>query len=356
LMIGVLLLTLSGCKKNPSDPPIVTPVGDGWVTVSPESQGMDSQVLNQAFDQADQAGFIDGLLVIRNSLIIAERYFNSYDSSQTHNVMSVSKSFLSAITGLAIREGNLDSLDQRVLPFFPEYVTPDLDPEKLEITLRHLLTMRMGLDREQLNYFELYNSDNWIAATLAYPFVAAPGEEFHYNTFGTHLLSAQITRAADTTTLAFAQTHLFEPLGITVDAWQQDPQGYYFGGNSMHFTPREMARFGLLYMNNGRKGDVQIVPTEWVTYTLSPSTDWQNSTWGTMTDIQYGCLWWLGKLSGYSAFMGIGHGGQFVICISSLNIVVVSTSNNQVDWDTADAQERAVLEIVSTYVLGSLQN
>ena len=356
LIIGLLLLTLSGCKKNPSNPPVVTPVGDGWFVVTPESQGMDSRILSQGFDQADQAGFIDGLLVIRNGLIVAEDYFNGYDSSTTHNVMSVSKSFLSAITGLAFREGYLDSLNQLVLPYFPECIDPGMDPRKYSITIRHLLTMRMGLDHEQTNYSVLYNSDNWVAATLAHPFVAAPGEEFHYNTFGTHLLSALITKAIDTTTRAFGETHLFEPLGITVDAWEQDPQGYYFGGNSMHFTPREMAKFGLLYMNNGRKGDVQIVPADWVSYTLSPSTDFDNGTWGPVTNMNYARLWWLGTLNGYRAFMGIGHGGQFVICIPSLNMVVVSTSNNHVNWNTADAQERAVLEIVSTYVLGSLKD
>ena len=84
--------------------------------------------LNQGMAQADQAGFIDGLLVIRNGLIVAEQYFNGYDSSQTHNVMSVSKSFLSAIAGLAFRDGYLDSLDQRVLPHFSEFVEPGIDP------------------------------------------------------------------------------------------------------------------------------------------------------------------------------------------------------------------------------------
>ncbi len=355
LTIGLLLLTLFGCETKSCDPPTDLHVGDGGV-ITPESQGMSSQILNLGLSQADGAGFIDGLLVIRNGFIVAERYFNGYDSSGTHNVMSVSKSFLSAITGLAFHEGYLDSLDQRVLPYFPEYVNPGMDQRKQSITIRHLLTMRMGLDHEQTNYFTLYNSDNWIAATLAYPFVDAPGEEFHYNTFGTHLLSALITKATGVSTRAFGETHLLEPLGITVDNWQQDQQGYYFGGNSMHFTPREMAKFGLLYLNDGRRGSLQIVPSEWVSYTLSPSTDWDNSTWGPMTDIQYGGLWWLGRLNGQSAFMAIGHGGQFVISIPSLSMVVVSTADNNVDWETADAQEQAVLEIISTYVLGAVQD
>ncbi len=354
IIAGLLLLVLAGCKKDSVCAPDLTPVGDGWIYATPDSQGLNPLTLNQGMVQADQAGFIDGLLVIRNGFIVAEQYFNGYDSSQTHNVMSVSKSFLSAIAGLAFRDGYLDSLDQRVLPFFPEYVGPTMDPRKESITIRHLLTMRMGMQDEESNYSTLYNSANWVAATLEYPFIAAPGDEFHYNTFGTHLLSALITRATGTTTRAFAENHLLGPLGITVDSWQQDPQGYYFGGNSMHFTPREMAIFGLLYLNGGVRNDVQIVPTDWVSYTLSPSTSFGGGSWGPMTNVNYACLWWLGTLNGLSAFMGIGHGGQYVVCVPSLNMVVASTSNNHVGWNTADAQEQAVLTIISTYVLGSV--
>lgn len=355
IITGLLVLVLAGCKKDPVCAPDLTPVGDSWIYATPDCQGMNPLALNQGMVQADRAGFIDGLLVIRNGFIVAEQYFNGYDSSRTHNVMSVSKSFLSAIAGLAFREGHLDSLDQRVLPFFPEYVGPNLDPRKESMTIRHLLTMRMGMENEETNYFDLYNSPNWIAATLEYPFIAAPGDEFHYNTFGTHLLSALITRATGTTTRAFAETQLLGPLGITVDSWQQDQQGYYFGGNSMHFTPREMAKFGLLYLHGGVHNNVQIVPSDWVSYTLSPSTNFGGGNWGSMTNINYAGLWWLGTLNGHSAFMGIGHGGQYVVCVPSLNMVVVSTSDNRVDWDTADAQEQAVITIISTYVLGSVR-
>jgi CubicO group peptidase (beta-lactamase class C family) len=149
----------------------------------------------------------------------------------------------------------------------------------------------------------------------------------------------------------FADRFLTDPMGITVDDWQQDPQGYYFGGNTMHFTPREMAVLGYLYLHDGRLNDIQIVPQEWVEFTLSPSTDNDSYEWGVLKNYNYGYLWWLGRINDYDLFMAIGHGGQFVIVSPALNLIVVSTANNHVDWNTASNQEQAVLEIVSRYIL-----
>ena len=83
-----------------------------------------------------------------------------------------------------------------------------------------------------------------------------------YNTFQTHLLSAIITKASNMSTLEFGRKFSTDPMGITIDDWEQDPQGYYFGGNSMFFTPREMAVLDYLYLNNGKLNDQQIVPSQ----------------------------------------------------------------------------------------------
>jgi len=322
---------------------------------------MDSQLLNLAFKQARQTSFVDGILIIRNGFLVAERYYNGYDLATPHNVMSVSKSFLSAITGMALQQGYIDNLEEKMLDYFPEYIHPGMDPRKYDITIRHLLTMRMGIrgeaDDSYRVYWELYTSDNWIKKTIEAPLIDDPGAKMHYNTFQTHLLSAIITKASQRSTLKYAETALFNPMKIEIASWEQDPQGYYFGGNSMHFTPREMAMLGFLYLNNGRINGRQIIPADWVELTLSPSTNFPHpNEWGEFKNYNYAYLWWLGQINNYDMYMGYGYGGQFVVVFPSLNLIVVSTAKNQVDPDTSTVQEWAIFDIIATYILPSIND
>ena len=325
-----------------------------WGTSSPAEQGMNSQILDSAFIKAEQLGFVDCILVIRNRFIVAEEYYNGYNATTPHNTWSVSKSFLSALTGIALNKGFLKSLEEKVLDYFPEYVFPGMDPRKYDITINHLLTMRMGIDGEKANYMEVYNSDNWIKSTLELPLIFSPGEGYRYNAFETHLLSGVITKSLGTSIREFANLYLTGPMGITIGFWEQDPQGYYFGGNSMHFTPRDMAVLGYLYLNEGRLNNKQIVPQEWVEFTLTPSTNWGNNKWGAMEDYNYGYLWWLSKLNNYDSFMAFGYAGQLVITLPDLNLIIVTTANSNVDWDGADSQEFEILDLISKYILTAL--
>ena len=329
------------CRRVPTE---VYPEEQLWRFSTPEAQGMDSHILNTAFDQAKSKNFIDGLLVIRNGFIVAEQYYNGFDANQPHNIMSVSKSFLSAITGIALNKGYIDNLDEKALDYFPEYVTPDMDLRKYDITIRHLLTMRMGMRDESENnygvYFDLYQSDNWVKSALEAPLISNPGDKMSYNTFQTHLLSAILTKATRQSMLDFATATLFQPMKIDVDAWEQDPQGIYFGGNSMYFTPREMAMLGYLYLNQGTLNGMQIIPREWVELTLSASTNLKHpNEWGAFRNYDYAYLWWLGQVNEASLFMGYGYGGQFVVVFPDLNIIVVTTAENQVDGDTSNKDQ-----------------
>jgi len=340
------------CRKGPTSPELDSYM---WNVSKPEEQGMDSGMIHAAFAEAENRGFVDGIVIIKNGCLIAETYCNGFTQNTAHNVMSVSKSFLSALTGIALRERCLDSLNQKMIPFFPEYVYPSMDPRKYAITIRHLLMMRAGIDQEQNNYFQIYNSPNWIKATIELPLLHDPGARMLYNTFQTHLLSAILTKAGRMSTLEFARRFLFDPLGISVRRWEQDPQGYYFGGNSMHFTPRDMARFGFLYLRNGAVDGRRIIPEEWVKESLSEFTGYKNLVWGDLKNYNYGYLWWMGEINGYKATLAIGHGGQFIILFPQLDMILATTSNNNVDWDTADLQERSVLDLVARFILPALK-
>ena len=355
-IVFIFLLFISSCEKDATPYRLESPI---WNFSNPEEQDMNPQVLDSAFIKAKQTGFVDGLLVIRNGHLVAEEYYNGYNEATPHNVMSVSKSFLSAIMGIALQQGFIDSLNEKMLNYFPEYIYTSMDPRKYNITIRHLLTMRMGIRDESDDnygvYWEFYNSNNWIKKTIEDTLIDSPGSKMHYNTFQTHLLSAIITKATQKSTLDFAKEVLFDPMKIGIDAWEQDPQGYYFGGNSMYFTPREMAVLGFLYLNNGRINGRQLVPADWVKLTLSPSTNFTHpNEWGAFKNYDYAYLWWLGQIENYDMFMGYGYGGQFVVVFPSLNLIIVSTAKNQVDPDASTVQEWAIFDIIADYILPSI--
>jgi len=358
LLIFILSFIFVQCEKDLTG---VIPFTYNWPTSSPEQQGFNTQILNSVVIQAQNEGFVDGLLVLRNGYLVAEEYFNGYDKFTPHNVMSVSKSFLSAMVGVAIHNGFIDSLGEKMLDYFPEYIYIGMDPRKHDITIDHLLTMRMGIASESTNdyavYQSIYNSANWIKTTIEYPLIDNPGETIHYNTFQTHLLSAILTKATQQNMWDYATEYLFDPMNIDLDDWEQDPQGYYFGGNAMFFTPREMAVLGYLYLHDGKIDGNQIVPENWIELTLSPSTNFSHpNQYGAFKNYNYGYLWWLGQVHGYDLFMDLGYGGQFVVVFPDLNLIVVSTAINQVHTNTADIQEMAIFDIIDKYIVAAINN
>lgn len=350
----VTLLVLS-CQSDPAglDPDVPFE----WEVSSPQAEGLDSNALAQALDSAGRLAFLHSILIIRHGRLAAEEYFQGFPSDYGHNVKSVSKSFLSALVGIALEKGYLKSLDRKVLDYFPELNTADLDPRKQQITLRHLLTMRAGYDTERNNYSQIFSTSNWVETILNFPLTYDPGEQFSYNTCQTHLLSAILMRATGMSTREFAERYLFEPLNISIRSWAVDVQGYHFGGNNMYFTARDMAKLGYLYLKRGKVRGRRIVPSDWVKASLknrisSASTSW----WGLLNDVNYGYLWWLGELGGYECFLAVGHGGQFVITIPGLDMIVVTTSEPVVGWDTSDQQIRGVLELVANAILPAVRD
>ena len=200
-------------------------------------------------------------------------------------------------------------------------------------------------------FYNVINSNNWINTTLNLPLVAEPAAQFRYNTFQLHLLSGIFTKATEMSTLDFANKYLMSPLNISIKHWERDPQGIYFGGTDLFFTPRDMARIGLLFLNNGNIDDEQIIPAGWIETSLNNYTGFENRTWGELHDFNYGYIWWTGKIKDYDVFLEIGFGGQFVINIPALNMVIVTTAYYQLDWDQADCQEKEIVNLVANYIL-----
>jgi CubicO group peptidase (beta-lactamase class C family) len=301
----------------------------GWAIATPESQGLDSARLDQA--SACIASFNPtrySLLVIRNGYLVYERYYRGSNAAQTNNIKSMSKRILSVLTGIALQEGRLRGLDQKLSEFYPEYFGPNLDARKRDITLKHILTMSAGFQwaENTSNSDRLWASRNWLQTMIEWPMATVPGVVFNYNTGLTHLLSGILTRVSGASTLAYANSRLFGPLGISCNRWTQDPMGIYFGGSEVWLTARDLAKFGYLALRNGRWEDREIVPEPWLRE--SSRIQVRNGMGWPMGD--YGYLWWSKPQQGYPVILASGYGGQHVLLVPDLDLMVVTTSDSTI--------------------------
>jgi len=202
-VIFLLTIFYSSCTENTTEPDNFRSVD--WPESSPEQQGLNSQMLNLAFNAADQKPFINGIVIIRNGFLAAESYFNGYDKDDYHNIRSVSKSFLSALIGIAIRENHIPNLEIKIMGYFPEYSNDIIDDRFHQVNIHDMITMHAGIDTDHNNYGTIFYSDNWIRTTLNQTLISNPGDEFHYTTAGTHILSAILTKSTGMTSFEFAE-------------------------------------------------------------------------------------------------------------------------------------------------------
>jgi CubicO group peptidase (beta-lactamase class C family) len=303
-----------------------------------------------AVKAASELPRLHSLLASRRGEIVLERYFNGTSAARAANVKSVSKSIVSALVGVAIDRGLVPGPDTPIRTYFPE-ITKDRDERKQRITIEDLLTMRSGLEStSNRSYGAWVQSRNWVQHALAKPLFAMPGTEMEYSTGNTHLLSAILTKATKTSTWRFAQDALAKPLGFTLARWPQDPQGIYFGGNDMLLTPRQMLAFGELYLRRGRITGTnavtgkQVISAQWIGQSFVPRSV------SPISGQQYGYGWWMRDLAGHQAYFAWGFGGQYIILVPDLELVVVTTSASTVAEDRR-THRRTLFELVEDLVV-----
>ena len=228
---------------------------------------------------------------------------------------------ISILVGIAINRGYLDDVDQTIDEFFRDELSGE-SATKQAITIEDLLTMRSGLETtSNRNYGRWVQSRNWVAHALSRSLVGQPGGQMIYSTGSTHLLSAIITRATGMTTREFGQRYLARPLGVTLPAWPQDPQGVYFGGNDMLLTPRAMVEVGELYLAGGSIDGFEVVSSQWIRESWIPRTVSRYSR------RQYGYGWWMRVFDGFPTYYAWGYGGQYIYVLPDLDAVIVVTSS-----------------------------
>ena len=323
LLLASLALAACGAPPQAGDAEAATEsAGASSTGTARRADPADTVLLSQALLRAAELPRLRGILVSQGGQVVLERYVGGAGADRPTNIKSASKSVLSALVGIAIAEGHIRGIDQPISDFFPAYFArADVDPRKRQITVGHLLSMQSGLESTSFNgYGAWVGSPNWVTAALDQPMVDQPGGRMLYSTGSTHLLSAILTRATGRSTWQYANEKLGEPLGFRIRSWQRDPQGVYFGGNDMYLTPRQMLRFGQLWLDEGRVGDRQVVPAAWVRESGIRRTTSPFNGHG------YGLGWWTRQSGGRAIHFAWGYGGQYVFVVPELDLVAVFTS------------------------------
>jgi CubicO group peptidase (beta-lactamase class C family) len=269
---------------------------------------------------------LHSFLVLHRGKLLAERYWCGFAPTSHLHVYSVTKSFVSALVGLALADGKL-ALSDTLAEWFPEV---SLEGEAASVTIRHLLTMTAGFEQHR----EKLASSEPLMLLLRRRSVSPPGDAFGYNNEDPSLLVGIIERAVGEPALDYAQRRLFAPLGIWQDVpksqrkrlWKTDKQGRIKGGYGLHLMSREMAIFGQLYAQGGTWEGTQLIPADYVMESTSAQ-----APGGWPERVRYGYYWWvLTDSTGHPAFFASGMGGNYIYVVPALDLVVVITSEARI--------------------------
>ena len=378
----ILYCFQSGCDDKVNQPDeddnkyvytIPEETGDDWKTTSLSSVGMSTEkiesLVNSIINKVYQE--VHSVVIVKNDKLVFEEYFpghdfgyNSpnylgnyinFDRNTRHNTHSATKSFTSALVGIAIDKGLIPDVEDKIFNYFPEHISL-IDSQKEKITIEHMLTMSSGFEwnewdvsvsQSNHDIVRFNQSSDPIAYLLSKPVITEPGQVYYYNGGGVDLLGQIVRKATGITVKSFSSINLFSLLGITNYNWQTlYPSRITCCHGDIYITPRDMAKFGYLYLKKGEWNGTRIISEEWINNSvkdhITPPVNWAYG---------YGYLWWLKRytsLNGiYDAFNAEGWGGQQIIVIPSENMVVVFTGANYVDNPPND-------EIMSNYILPAL--
>lgn len=315
-----------------------------WPSQRADLSVADEDKINQAEKILDDKGFVHSMVIIHKDKLYKESYFGYSKKTDANNIHSASKSILSALVGIAIEEGYIGSLDDSIALYLPETYFEGKHQNKKDITIRHLLTMTAGLSwEEDKTEYQIQGRKDWVKAILHRNQVSEPGTFYTYSTGVTHVMAAIVTNATDMDLKSYAESRLFNKLGVTIEYWKTDPQGIYSGGCNFFMTPIEMAKFGQLYLNDGIWQGERILPEGWVENSYTPQTQGLYERWG------YGYYWWLSEMHGYKVASAWGFAGQMIHVIPELDLVVVTTTNSTSKG--ALSERRLSYEILETYII-----
>jgi CubicO group peptidase (beta-lactamase class C family) len=331
------------------------------LTASPTPRPYPERLSNALPEDFNHAGktyrtgqFLDdswttGLLVIQDDALIFENYYLGNSVSTQHISWSVAKSFISALIGIAVDEGQITSIEEPVDLYAPELIGSGYQSVRIKDVLQ--MSSGIGFDEDYADFnsdinrwgrdFALGNSQDAFAASLSRS--VTPGTLNHYVSIDTHVLGMVLARATGRTITDYMQTKLYQPMGMEQDGyWIIDGHDVEMALGGLNLTLRDFAKLGSLYLNNGRSGGRQIVPTAWVDASLTPDAPhlMPGDNFG------YGYQWWI-PAGQQGEFMAQGVYNQYIYVNRATRTVIVKFSANPRynDPDHAPASDRAHLAL-----------
>jgi CubicO group peptidase (beta-lactamase class C family) len=315
----------SGCMKDENikinyEGYIPEALDDGWEISTPGQEGFSEEGLNEVYNNfysEDLYPAIYSLLIVRNGKLVAEAYCrDKKDRDRFHSIQSATKSITSLLVGIAIDQGLIDSVNQKVYDYIPEYFDDDVN--KREISIRDVLTMETGLDFD--NDKHTVELINWKGSTLEYVLhknlIFTPGTDWYYGDGNPQLLSGVIQKVTGKTEEEFARENLFEPLNISIYQWEKAADGLTIGAVGLWLRPRDMAKIGKLMVQDGMWEGRQIVSPDWIAESTRRQSSHQN----------YGYYWYPWEEE--DAYFAAGHGGQLIYVVPDQQLSIVITADS----------------------------
>lgn len=298
-------------------------------------------------------------VIFRNLVRLWAKLFSAPPETFQHrikgrsNIRSATKSILALLVGIALRDGLISSLDQTLGELLAEEFTPDVEPAKCQISLRHLLTMTSGLASMEsgLNALLMFSSPNWTRFMLRLPLVSEPGERFLYNSANPHLVSAILACRSGESLLSYANRNLFEPLGIREVVWGAGAEGVTFGGGNLFLSVEDLNRIGQLCLCRGEWQGRQIIPGSWFDEMWCPHQQY-------FPGWDYGYYWYLHPEAHpktgrqYMTYSAAGTGGQKLLLIPKLDIVLSAVAVT----DFIGERGIALNQFISTQLIEGIEN
>ena len=316
---------------------------------TPETEGVPSGAV-EAFAKALDAlvgrgHLVHGYLLLRHGTVISEGHWEPHPAAAAHQLFSLSKSFVSSAVGIAQGEGLL-SIDDRLVDFFPERLSPKVSERMRRVTLRHLLTMASGHASCALARYSASDSGHdWVGGFLEDDLPYEPGVKFAYNSGATFMLSAVIQKVAGLRLSDYLRPRLFDPLGFGEVVWERNPDGIDIGGWGLWLTVEEIAAFAQLWLQGGAWGGRQLIPRDYVAMASRKQIENATIPWSGPPDWcqGYGFQFWMCR---YNCFRGDGYAGQIALMMPEQDLAVAITAGSGDIQAELDAAYHALINAV----------
>lgn len=319
-------------------------LNNDWISALPEDEEMNENLLQLLTDSASNGNLINthSILIARHGKLVYEKYFSGYNEFTMHDMRSASKSISSSITGIAIDKGYIKNAEEYLYDYLPSEYKKIIESDSLKskIRLKDLLTMSSGFDaidfgieRESKASEDLYQgTEDWARTVLEAPMINPPGTQSYYGSANPFLLGLAVKNSVQKSVSEpvelFMHRNLFAKLGLENYLIQDDISGNVYFAGGMYMRPRDMLKFGQLYLDSGKWNGEQIVSKEWVKESFGKYFKLEN----TDDKNEYGYLWWHNNYKKgdevIEAIEARGAGGQYIILIPKYNLVCVVTSGN----------------------------